>query len=133
VWFIKLITFSCLFVCIKFYLFYFQFNSLSFDFSIEFVVLFYDVLSLNLDVLISNFNSRLFHQILISFQFHHWIHDFFFNVWSSFLFLFLFFWFLFLFWILLWIWFFFSILPFNSIFDDIYGSTLNGLISNFDS
>ena len=41
VWFVKLITFGCLFACIKFYLFYFQFDSLWFDFSIEFVILFY--------------------------------------------------------------------------------------------
>jgi hypothetical protein len=84
--FILLVVLSFIYIC-------FQFNPLSFDFSIEFILLFYDVLGLILNILITNLDSWIFYQILISFQFHPWIHDFiflFFHVWSSFSWIFIF-------------------------------------------
>ena len=68
------------FNCIKFQFFIFLFfHPLAFCFYIKFVLLFYDISGLTINVLISNLNSCLFYQILIYFQFHPWIHDFIFN------------------------------------------------------
>jgi hypothetical protein len=79
-------------------IFFFQFHHLAFNFYIKFVLLFYVVSGLTLNILISNLDFMLFYQILISFPFHPWIYDlnfnFFYN-WFSFS------WFLFFFWILL--------------------------------
>jgi hypothetical protein len=61
--FILLVVSSFIYIC-------FQFNPLSFDFSIEFILLFYDVLGLILNILITNLDSWIFYQILIFFQFH---------------------------------------------------------------
>ena len=58
VWFVKLIKFGHLFICIKFFFFN---SNLLFDFSIEFILLFYVVLGLTLDVLISNFDFWFFY------------------------------------------------------------------------
>jgi hypothetical protein len=60
---------------IKFHLFFFQLYPLTFDFYINFVLLFYDVSWLTLDVLISNLDYWLFYEILISFQFRPWTYD----------------------------------------------------------
>jgi hypothetical protein len=61
---------------------YFFFNLIIWHliFISKFVLLFYDVSCLTLNVLISNLDSWLFYQILISFQFHPSIHDLIFNV-----------------------------------------------------
>jgi hypothetical protein len=48
-------------------------------FYIKFVFLFYNVSGSTLNVLIFNLDSWLLYQILISFQFHSWIHDLIFN------------------------------------------------------
>jgi hypothetical protein len=79
-----------------------------------------------LNILITNLDSWIFYQILISSL----------NPWFYFFYFFMFgprsLEFLFLFWIILWVWFFFLILTFNSIFDDT-GLTLSSIISNFNS
>ena len=80
-----------------------------FNFSLQFKIWWY--LRFDPNVLISNFDSYIFYQILICFQFHPWIHnlDFFFSNFILILMVFIFY-----FWILLLIWVFFSILLFNS-------------------
>jgi hypothetical protein len=79
--FVKFITFgSYFFNCIKFKLFFFNLIIWHLIFISKFVILFYDVSCLTLNVLISNLDSWLFYQILISFQFHPLIHDLIFNV-----------------------------------------------------
>jgi hypothetical protein len=54
---------------------FFQLHPLSFDFYIKFIFLFYNISGLIVKVLISNLDSWFFYEILISFQFHHWIHN----------------------------------------------------------
>jgi hypothetical protein len=54
---------------------FFQLHHLSFDFYIKFIILFYNISGLTFNVLISNLDSWPFYEILISFQFHPWIHD----------------------------------------------------------
>jgi hypothetical protein len=66
------------FNCIKYH-FFFQVHPLTFNFYIKFVLLFYDVSGLTLNVLISNLDSMLFYKILISFRFYPWIYDLNFN------------------------------------------------------